>query len=73
MARKYKFHKTYAVIWYNRSARRYFYKVTITKREAREYAQYLMRYVDSEVTHIEIVKRLWAYNYHDGRIPLEAL
>jgi hypothetical protein len=41
VARKYKFHKTYAVIWYDRS--------------------------------VEIVKRLWAFNYYDGRIPLEAL
>lgn len=72
MARKYKFHKTYAVIWYNRVAGRYYYKSMMTKREAKEYAASLERVI-GEVTHVEIVKRLWAYNYYDGRIPLEAL
>lgn len=72
MARRYKFHKTYAVIWYDRSVERYYYKVVMTKREAKEYAASLERVI-GKITHIEIVKRLWAFNYYDGRIPLEAL
>lgn len=72
MARKYKFHKTYAVIWYDNRDLRWHYQDFLTKKEARIFAA-SFEVVMGEVVHVEIVKRLWAFNYYDGRVPLEAL
>lgn len=72
MVRKYKFHKTYAVIYYDRSFERYFYIVFLTKRGAKEYVEMLGR-SETDITRIEIVKRVWAYDHQDGRVPLETL
>ena len=72
MARKYKFHKTYAVVYYDKSELRYHYQVFLTKREAKECVENLEMLI-GKIIHVEIVKRLWAFNYYDGRIPLETL
>ena len=72
MARKYKFHKTYAVIYFSREMERYYYKTFLTKREAMEFVRSLHISHDI-VSDVEVVKRVWAYNTLDGRIPLEKL
>ena len=72
MARKYKFHKTYAVMWFDRRDTRWHYKYFLTKKEAKALALPI-EIIKEEIVCVEIVKRLLGYDYYEGRIPLEAL
>ncbi len=71
MARKYKIHKYYAVIWHNRISRKWFRDEMLTKREARNVADYVMSYPDND--YVEVVKRIIARDREEGEIDLEAL
>ena len=66
--RKYKFHRWYSVMYYDRGFGRIRIKDGLTLKEARVFIGEIG--VDPEVTHIEIVRRVWAYNNHDGVIDL---
>ena len=72
MARKYKYHKYYSVIFFDRRHEQWYIKHWLTLREAREYVRTL-DIVKDEITHVEIVKRMLAIDYYDGRIPLEEI
>ena len=70
MARKYKYHKYYSVIFFDIRYERWYIKHWLTLREARQYVMTL-DIVKDEITHVEIVKRILAIDCYDGRIPLE--
>lgn len=70
MGRKYKHHKYYSVIYFDRRYERWYVQDWLTLREAREYVRSL-DIVKEEIVHVEIVKRVWAFNYYDGRVLLE--
>lgn len=72
MARKYKFHRWYSVLWYNRDHQRYYYESFMTKKEAKaKFKDLLNNHV--EATHIELIRKISAWNYYDGRLNVEAL
>ena len=72
MARKYKFHKWYGVLWYDRAYRRWYYRPFITKKEAKAQFAYLLNN-NVDATNVELVRRVSAWNYYDGRLDVEAL
>lgn len=71
MARKYKVHKFYAVIWHNQFSKKWFRNDMLTKREARSVADYVMSYPDND--YVEVVRRVIATDKAKGDIDLEAL
>lgn len=66
--RKYKFHRWYSVIYYDRARQRFYVKERLTLKEARGFIGDIG--VDPDITHIDIVRRIWSYNIHDGVIDI---
>ena len=73
MKRKYRYRKYYAVVYYDRTAARYYVDEYLTKKEARARVRYLFDHDKSEYSCIDIVKRVWSWRRHGGLVDLEAL
>ena len=72
MARQYKFHRWYGVLWYDRARQRFCYRDFITKKEAKaQFKELLNNNIDA--IHVELIRKITAWNYHDGRLDVEAL
>lgn len=72
MARHYKFHKYYGVLWYDIAYRRWLYRSFITKKEAKAQFEYLIKNSNDSI-HVELIRRISAWNYDEGRLEVEAL
>ena len=72
MARHYKFHRYYGVLWYDRARQRWYYRDFITKKEAKAQFKDILNN-NIEATHVELIRKISAWNYHDGRVKVEAL
>ena len=70
MVRKYKFHRYYAVVWYNRETLRWYYSGHLTKKEAD--AKFKNVLISESVMHAEIVSQVVGWDYCSGRIEFEA-
>lgn len=70
MARHYKFHKWYAVVYLKAHCSKFTMIEPLTKKEARMVRDDLIK--NPDVIHVEITKRIDAWCY-EGRIEVEAL
>ena len=66
--RKYRFHRWYSVVYYDRGYQKFYVKDCLTLKEARVFIGEIG--VNPDVTQIDIVKRIWSYNSYEGWIDL---
>lgn len=71
MARKYKIHQFYAVIWHNQATNQWYRDDMLTKRKARIISEYVTSYPDND--YVEVVRRLIAMDRKRGELDIEAL
>lgn len=69
MARVYKIHFYYGVVWSDKDRGRYFYRTFMTLREARKFANLLR--ATNEYYEVDVIRRLNAWNMRHGDIHVE--